>query len=68
VWVGVLKNPAPIFPYEHYALFSMTIAFTSIWLFSVTDKSARAAKDKEAYRYQLIRAETGLGAEAPVAH
>ncbi len=68
VWVGVLKNPAPIFPYEHYALFSMTIAFVSIWLFSVTDKSARAVTDKEAYRYQLIRSETGLGAEAPVAH
>ncbi|MGE5504051.1 MAG: cation acetate symporter [Actinomycetota bacterium] len=68
VWVQVLGNKTPIFPYEHYALFSMTVAFASIWLFSVTDKSKRAAVDQEAYRYQLIRSETGLGAEAPAAH
>ncbi|HSV29601.1 MAG TPA: cation acetate symporter [Candidatus Omnitrophota bacterium] len=68
VWVQVLKNPAPIFPYEHYALFSMTIAFVSIWFFSIIDKSERAKQDKEAFRFQRVRSETGLGAEAPVAH
>lgn len=68
VWVKILNFSAPIFPYEHYALFSMAAAFISIWIFSITDRSARAATDKENYRYQLIRSETGLGAEGAVAH
>jgi cation/acetate symporter len=68
VWVAIFKFPKPIFPYEHFALFSMTVAFGSIWLFSVTDRSARAARDKANYRNQFIRAETGIGAEGAVAH
>jgi cation/acetate symporter len=68
VWVNIFKFAKPVFPYEHYALFSMTIAFVSIWLFSVTDRSKQAARDREAYRYQRIRAETGLGAEGALAH
>ncbi|MGE5545471.1 MAG: cation acetate symporter [Solirubrobacterales bacterium] len=68
VWVQVLGNKTAIFPYEHYALFSMTIAFVSIWFFSLIDKSKRAEVDKANFRNQLIRSETGLGAEAPVAH
>jgi cation/acetate symporter len=68
VWVSILGFAKPIFPYEHFALFSMSVAFGSIWLFSVTDRSTRAAKDKENYRYQMIRAETGIGAEGAAAH
>jgi cation/acetate symporter len=68
VWVNILKFPKPIFPYEHYALFSMAAAFFSIWFFSVTDRSPRAAVDRAAYRYQLIRSETGLGAEGAASH
>ena len=68
VWVTLLGNQAPIFPYSHYALFSMTIAFTSIWFFSVTDKSPRAAIDRQAYTRQLIQSETGLGAATAASH
>lgn len=34
VWVMALGNPAPIFPYENPALFSMPLAFVTIWLLS----------------------------------
>ena len=68
VWVALLHHEKPIFPYEQYALFSMTIAFVSIWFFSITDKSARAAQDKAGYAEQFIRSETGLGAAAASDH
>ncbi len=68
VWVAVLGFEKPIFPYEQYALFSMVIAFTSIWFFSVTDKSERAKLDKAGFKEQFIRSETGLGAAAASAH
>ncbi len=68
VWVSVFKFPAPIFPYEHPALFSMVIAFATTWIFSVTDRSPQAAAEAEAYRYQYIRSETGLGAASAVSH
>ena len=68
VWVQVLGNKTPVFPYEHYALFSMTIAFAGIWLFSLLDNSARAKLDRAAFAYQRVRSETGLGAAEAVAH
>ncbi|PZU88861.1 MAG: cation acetate symporter [Shinella sp.] len=68
VWVAVLGFEKPIFPYEQYALFSMTIAFSGIWFFSVTDRSKRAALDKAGFRDQFIRSETGLGAAAAASH
>jgi len=68
VWVQVLGNKVPVFPYEHYALFSMTIAFVGIWFFSLIDKSERAKLDKAAFAHQRVRSETGLGAAEAVAH
>lgn len=68
VWVTVLKFPKPIFPYEQYALFSMSIAFFSIWFFSVTDRSKQAESDRAAFDHQMIRSETGLGAAAASSH
>ncbi|MEY2631535.1 MAG: hypothetical protein RIR00_189 [Pseudomonadota bacterium] len=68
VWVKVLGNKVAIFPYDHPAIISMTLAFFVTWLMSVTDKSARAAAEKEAYEEQYIRAQTGLGAAAASAH
>ncbi|WP_273501521.1 cation acetate symporter [Paracoccus sphaerophysae] len=70
VWEATLGNPkgsAP-FPYTSPALFSMTLAFVGIWLFSVTDKSRRAAIDKAGYLAQEIRSETGIGAAEASAH
>ena len=68
VWVVVLGNAKPIFPYEQPALFSMPLAFFVTWLFSVTDRSTRAAQDIAGYRDQDIRAQTGIGAAAASAH
>jgi cation/acetate symporter len=68
VWVKVLGNAQPIFPYDHPAIISMTTAFFVTWLMSVTDKSARAASEAEAFEEQYIRAQTGLGAASATAH
>ena len=68
VWVKVLGNAQAVFPYDHPAIISMTLAFVVTWLGSVTDKSARAAKEAEAFEEQYIRAQTGLGAAGAHAH
>jgi cation/acetate symporter len=68
VWVVVLNNPAPIFPYEQPALFSMPLAFFVTWLVSVLDRSSRATREREGFADQYIRAQTGLGAAAATAH
>jgi cation/acetate symporter len=68
VWVVVLGNKDPIFPYEQPALFSMPLAFFFAWLGSVTDSSVRAAKEKEAFDDQYVRAQTGFGAAGAASH
>ena len=62
VWVDVLHNAAPAFPYTQPALFAMPIAFILAYVFSVTDSSARAAKERDAFEDQYVRAQTGFGA------
>ncbi|WP_419782912.1 cation acetate symporter [Malaciobacter marinus] len=68
VWVQILGNEEAIFPYKHPALFSVTIAFISIWFFSITDNSQRGKDEKEKFRAQNIRANTGFGANTAVEH
>ena len=68
VWVDVLQHKEAIFPYTSPALFSMAAAFIGIWLFSVTDKSARAAIDLAGYEAQRVRSETGIGALGASGH
>jgi cation/acetate symporter len=68
VWKAILGNPAPIFPYEYPALFSMPLAFIGCWLFSILDTSAQAKAERDAFEAQLVRSETGLGAEGAVSH
>jgi cation/acetate symporter len=68
VWVDVFHNTNAIFPYTSPALFSMTVGFVGIWLFSVTDKSPRAAIDKAGFEAQQVRSETGIGATTAAAH
>ena len=68
VWVVVLGNPAPIFPYEQPALFSMPLAFFVTWLVSVLDASREAHDEREAFGDQYVRAQTGFGAAAAAAH
>jgi cation/acetate symporter len=68
VWTQILDMGAAIVPYKFPALFTVTIAFIGIWFFSITDKSARAAEDKEGFEAQFIRSQTGIGAEGSSEH
>ncbi|MFZ4215730.1 cation/acetate symporter ActP [Pantoea endophytica] len=61
IWVQVLGHEKPIYPYEYPALFSMLAAFIGIWLFSITDHSARGAQERARFRGQFIRSQTGIG-------
>ena len=68
VWVDVFHQSHAIFPYKYPALFGMTIAFAAAWLFSVTDRSARAQAEREAFQSQFVRSQTGLGISDAVDH
>ena len=68
VWVEILGNKEAIFPYAHPALFSVTVAFIGIWLFSRIDNSERAKKERELFRSQNVRANTGIGSAGAVEH
>ncbi|MEI7538547.1 MAG: cation acetate symporter, partial [Comamonadaceae bacterium] len=51
VWEATLGYPkgSALFPYTSPALFSMTIGFVGIWLFSILDRSPNAAKERAAF-------------------
>ncbi len=70
VWEATLGNPkgSALFPYTSPALFSMTIGFVGIWLFSILDKSARAKVDRGGFLAQQVRSETGIGAAGASGH
>jgi cation/acetate symporter len=70
VWEATLGNPkgSALFPYTSPALFSMTIGFVGIWLFSILDNSARAKKDRAGFLAQQVRSETGIGASGASGH
>jgi cation/acetate symporter len=70
VWEATLGNPkgSALFPYTSPALFSMTIGFVGIWLFSILDNSKRAAIDRAGFLAQQVRSETGIGASGSSGH
>jgi cation/acetate symporter len=70
VWEVTLGNPkgSAWFQYSSPALFSMTIGFVGIWLFSILDKSEQAKKERAAFPAQQVRSETGYGAAAASDH
>jgi len=70
VWEATLGNPkgSALFPYASPALFSMTLAFAGIWLFSTLDKSRRGATDRAGFLAQQVRSETGIGAAGASGH
>ncbi|MEX3846533.1 cation acetate symporter [Paraburkholderia sp. BR10882] len=59
VWVQVLGHAHAAYPYEYPALFSMICAFAGTWLFSVTDRSARAQRERMLFDSQTVRCEMG---------
>ena len=68
IWVDIIGNTEPLFPYKHPALFSMSAAFISIFLISKYDKSASAREEVIAFEDQYVRSQTGLGAEGATSH
>ena len=70
VWETTLGNPpgSALFPYSSPALFSMTIGFVGIWLFSILDRSPQAAVERAAFKAQQVRSETGFGASGGSGH
>ncbi len=68
VWVQTLGNAEAIFPYDNPALFSMSVAFAGIWLFSKMDGSARAKAEQASFDAQYVRSETGIGAASAHMH
>jgi cation/acetate symporter len=70
VWEATLGNPkgsAPV-ALDNPAIFSITIAFAGIWLFSVLDRSARAKVDRDGFDAQYVRSQTGIGAATATTH
>ena len=70
VWEAVLGNPkgSALFPYTSPALFSMTMGFVGIWLFSVLDRSSQAAREKADFDRSRCGRRRGLGAAGASGH
>ena len=68
VWVDVLGNASPLFPYTQPALFATPLAFLGIYVFSKLDNSAEAQAERAAFDDQYVRAQTGVGAAGAAAH
>lgn len=68
VWVDVFGFAEPITPFPNPGILSVPLAFASIWLFSVLDRSAQARKEAAAFDALTIRSQTGIGATTAVAH
>jgi cation/acetate symporter len=68
VWVDVFGNAAPIVPFPNPGILSIPLAFIAIWLFSVTDRSARADRERAAFDALRVRSETGIGATSASDH
>jgi cation/acetate symporter len=68
VWTKVLGMGPAIFPYDFPTFVVLPTVLIVAYIASVTDKSASGQKERDAYDAQLIRAETGLGAEAAAVH
>lgn len=68
IWVQILGHEKAIYPYEYPALFSMLAAFIGTWLFSVTDSSLAGQQERERFRFQFVRSQTGLGISQGSSH
>ena len=49
VWVDILGNAKPIFPTAYPALYSVALAFFTMWLISNLDVSEQGVKDKQSF-------------------
>ncbi len=63
VWTTILKMGPALFPYDFPTFVVLPLVLVVAYIASVTDKSESAKKERAAFDAQMIRAETGLGAE-----
>lgn len=68
VWVDVIGMEKPVFPYIYPTVVAAPLAFFTAWVFSITDRSARADKERAAFDEQYIRSELGIGASEAASH
>ncbi|HTN93937.1 MAG TPA: cation/acetate symporter ActP [Gallionella sp.] len=68
VWTKVLGNGPAIFPYDFPTFVVLPAVLIVAYIVSVTDSSESGKRERAAYDAQMVRAETGLGAEAGVSH
>jgi cation/acetate symporter len=68
VWTKVLGMGPAIFPYDFPTFVVLPAVLIVAYIVSVTDSSESGKKERAAYDAQMVRAETGLGAEAGVSH
>ena len=68
VWEQTFGLSDAPFPYSSPAIISVPLGFFMIWLISVLDRSATGDRERQAFRDQQIRSETGLGASAASDH
>ncbi len=70
VWEAVMLNPkgSAWFPYNSAAIFSIPLAFITIWIVSLLDRSAQGDADRAGYPAQEVRSETGIGASGASGH
>ncbi len=68
VWTKVLGNGPAIFPYDFPTFVVLPAVLIVAYVFSVTDHSESAQKERDAFNAQKVRSETGLGAEIGASH
>jgi cation/acetate symporter len=68
VWTKVLNMGPAIFPYDFPTFVVLPAVLIVAYIVSVTDSSESGKKERAAYDAQMVRAETGLGAEVGATH
>lgn len=68
IWVKSFGFSEAIFPYDHPGLFSIPLSFILIYIISKLDNSKRAKKDKEGFKAQDFRAQSGVGVSETLTH
>ncbi|OIR19540.1 cation/acetate symporter ActP [mine drainage metagenome] len=68
VWTKVLAMGPAIFPYDFPTFVVLPTVLIVAYIASITDNSESAKKERAAFDAQMIRAETGLGAEVGASH
>jgi cation/acetate symporter len=59
VWVGVLGRPEPVLPILYPTVVTIPVTCITIWIFSITDRSSRAMRERDGFDVQVLRSETG---------